>query len=582
MTDQILRKGDESAADLSLIICTVGRLALLERLLASLRRQTRRPLEVLIVDQNPAGTLASLIDRFRDLPLVHLVDLAGKRGLSRARNLGLASARGKLVGFPDDDCWYDPEVLAQVTELFTKRDDLDLICGRTVDAEGAESVSAHLREAAAISRETVFLSGNSNGLFVRRGTALRVGGFDETMGVGAPTPYQSGEETDFILRCLLAGAAARFEPALLIRHDRTDEDAAAAARRAARYAPGFGRVLRLHGFGALYALERALRSGSRGALFLLGGRVDEARHRFAWSFGMMRGYFAAAPARQASGPGLPPRSVAGRAGRPLSKPFGLAFVPLDESALADQVARSLVPRGTGPRVIVTTNLDHVVQLSRNAAFRNAYRRAWVVTADGMPVYLYARLRGANLPCRLTGADLFARLITLLSPERHRCFFVLSSDEIARRIETALYARGFSHEQLAFRVPPWGFERDEAYSAALAGEIRTHHATHLFFGLGSPKSEIWADRYRNAIGDCYVLSVGAALDFFAGTKRRAPIALQRSGLEWAWRLAQEPRRLFRRYFVDSWTFLWLAAADAIRPARDLTSDRMQRLEASHDV
>jgi N-acetylglucosaminyldiphosphoundecaprenol N-acetyl-beta-D-mannosaminyltransferase len=261
--------------------------------------------------------------------------------------------------------------------------------------------------------------------------------------------------------------------------------------------------------------------------------------------------------------------------------FGLRFAPLGNRQLAERLAASPVPAGAGPRMIATTNLDHVVQLSRNAALRAAYRRAWTVTADGMPVYLYARLRGAPLPGRLTGADVFARLMTMLEPGAHRCFFVAASQDTADRIATALIQRGFARDALAFRVPPHGFEHDAAYSDDLARAIRAHGTTHLFLGLGSPKSEIWADRHRGALGDCYVLNVGAALEFYAGTKQRAPVALQRAGLEWAWRVGCEPRRLFRRYFVDSWRFLWLVGVDLVRPARLVPADPMPRSQNRHD-
>ena len=267
----------------------------------------------------------------------------------------------------------------------------------------------------------------------------------------------------------------------------------------------------------------------------------------------------------------------------VSKPaFGLRFAPLGERQLAKRLATQPVPAGSGSRMIATTNLDHVVQLSRNVALRQAYRRAWAVTADGMPVYLYARLRGAALPCRLTGADLFARLMAILEPRAHRCFFVAASQQTADRITELLLQRGFARESLAFRVPPYGFERDPAYSDDLAGAIRAHRTTHLFLGLGAPKSEIWADEHRAGLGDCYVLNVGAALEFFAGTKQRAPAALQRAGLEWAWRFACEPKRLFRRYFVDSWRFLWLVGADLVRPVPILSTEPVRRSKADHDA
>ena len=236
------------------------------------------------------------------------------------------------------------------------------------------------------------------------------------------------------------------------------------------------------------------------------------------------------------------------------KVFGLKFSDVSQDGLVAMMTRPQPPEEEGARVIHTANLDHIVQLGRNAAFRAAYDDAWIVTADGTPVFLYAKLRGArNLP-RLTGSDLFRTLLPRLDPNAHRCFFVASSHATARVLTRDLQARGFSAPALRIAVPPFGFESDQTYSQRLADEIRGHGATHLFFGLGAPKSEIWIHRHKSQIGNCYVLSVGAALDFVAGTKRRAPDWMQATGLEWLYRFSQEPQRLFRRYFVDSWAFL----------------------------
>ena len=230
------------------------------------------------------------------------------------------------------------------------------------------------------------------------------------------------------------------------------------------------------------------------------------------------------------------------------------FSRMDMGELADVLTRAPVPPGTGARSVVTANLDHVVQLGRNPAFRAAYDRAWVATADGAPVFWYARLRGAELPERVTGADLFAVLMERLSPESHRVFFVANSAATAGLLADKLIGRGFSAGSVTSEVPPFGFEHDAEYGRQLAERVRRHGTTHLIMGVGAPKSEIWADQHQQALGDCYVLAVGAALDFVAGVRRRAPKWVQRYGLEWAWRLGSEPRRLARRYLLDSWGFL----------------------------
>lgn len=240
--------------------------------------------------------------------------------------------------------------------------------------------------------------------------------------------------------------------------------------------------------------------------------------------------------------------------------FGLTFTPANEVELAETITSQDVPCGGGPRVVATANLDHVVNLSRSAVFRTAYQKAWVVTADGMPVFLYARLRGVSVPRRVTGSDLCRQILAAVRPDRHKLFFIVSSRETADRLAQQMRVLGFAPEAVSFRVPPFGFEKDEPYGRNVAGEIEAHGTTHLFVGLGSPKSELWTDAFRDLFGDCYVLNFGAGLDYCAGTRTRAPKLMQITGLEWAWRLGCEPKRLAARYLINSWRFLWLVGRD----------------------
>jgi N-acetylglucosaminyldiphosphoundecaprenol N-acetyl-beta-D-mannosaminyltransferase len=247
--------------------------------------------------------------------------------------------------------------------------------------------------------------------------------------------------------------------------------------------------------------------------------------------------------------------------------FGIAFSPLTFDRLVRRIAYEPVPAGSGARLVATANLDHIANLSRNRDFRAAYARAWAATADGVPVYLYVRLRNGGVSERITGADMFKSLAKRLSPGRHRPFFVVNRDVTGQRIRDNLVARGFLPASIGLACPKYGFERDEVYSSALAELIRRHGTTHLFFALGAPKSEIWIDRHRNRMGDCYALAIGASVEFYVGLRKRAPAILQRLCLEWLWRFLHEPRRLFRRYFVDSWRVLAEVRADLFprRPA-----------------
>jgi glycosyltransferase involved in cell wall biosynthesis len=258
-------------------------------MLQSLTRQSVRDFELVVVDQNPPGLLDPILAEFTSS--VRIMHCRAPRGLSRARNIGLAQCQGTYLAFPDDDCWYPEGLVAQIIALFRASPDVDLHTGRTLDAAGRESLGQFLPHDASISKENVWLAGNSNSLFVRTAAARRIAGFDESLGVGAASKFKSGEETDFILRLLAGGAKGRFHHDLFVHHDQVLDDPATALRRAAAYAPGFGRVLRLHRYGPAYFGQRLARTLGRAAIACLQGDMATARYKWTWAKGTASGYF---------------------------------------------------------------------------------------------------------------------------------------------------------------------------------------------------------------------------------------------------------------------------------------------------
>lgn len=246
--------------------------------------------------------------------------------------------------------------------------------------------------------------------------------------------------------------------------------------------------------------------------------------------------------------------------RPKLRPvFGVALSPLTRAELVAALLAP-APAGGGAQLLATLNLDHVVRLGRSAAFRAAYAGAWAATADGAPVYAYARLRGRAPPERAPGADLLAALEAAWTPGAHRPFFVVSRPLVGEALAARLHARGFAPDAVAWRCPPHGFEHDPQESAALAAAVRDHRATHLVMGVGAPKSEVWVHAHARALGDVWACGFGSAADFLVGEASRAPLLARRLGLEWAWRLLHDPRRLARRYLWDSWAVLPAVARD----------------------
>jgi N-acetylglucosaminyldiphosphoundecaprenol N-acetyl-beta-D-mannosaminyltransferase len=203
--------------------------------------------------------------------------------------------------------------------------------------------------------------------------------------------------------------------------------------------------------------------------------------------------------------------------------------------------------------VVTPNVDHLVQLQRNTAFRDAYARATLVVADGMPVIWAARLLGQPLPERVTGKHLLPRLLERAAACGWRVFLLGAAPDVNAEAERALKHR-FPTLLIAGRhSPPFGFESDPPCNQALVRAINDARTDILVVALGAPKQELWVARHLDDLRIRCALGVGAALDFAAGALRSCPAWVERVGLEWLWRLFQEPRRLWRRYLIDDLAF-----------------------------
>jgi glycosyltransferase involved in cell wall biosynthesis len=276
-----------------LVLCTLGdRKRQLIRLIASLENQEFKSFEIILVDQNPPGYLDEILQT--KCAGITIRRVRSDRGLSIARNVGLASAIGEVVGFPDDDCWYFPDTLTQVSSFFRRNPKVDILLGRTVDEFGAPSLSPPRTESGAVNRSNVWISGNSNTLFVRKKAIVPDGGFNEKLGVGAQTRYQSGEETDFILTLMQNGSRAIYISKLKIYHDQvSDIGTVRVLKRAWAYSLGFGYVLKKHNFGVTYVTYRFGRSILGGILGFVGLRPVYGLSRTVWGLGTVVGYVTA-------------------------------------------------------------------------------------------------------------------------------------------------------------------------------------------------------------------------------------------------------------------------------------------------
>jgi exopolysaccharide biosynthesis WecB/TagA/CpsF family protein len=221
-------------------------------------------------------------------------------------------------------------------------------------------------------------------------------------------------------------------------------------------------------------------------------------------------------------------------------------VAVNVSSMSEAVSSILAAAQSGDSFSVyTLNLDHVAQLRQHPDFRAAYRRARFVTADGFPIVVLGRLAGTQIE-RTTGADLVEPVCEQAGRNGIPLFFLGSNSLTLHRTIRRLSERFTGLEIVGSYSPrahfdPYSLEADRSID-----EIRVSGARICFVALGAPKQEIFAARCLDELPGVGLLCIGAALDFIAHTQDRAPAITQKIGLEWAWRMLHNPRRLGPRY------------------------------------
>jgi GT2 family glycosyltransferase len=273
---------DERLPSFDLVVATVDRVAELQSLLASLEAQSHQAFRALIVDQNEDDRLApTLGERHLDI-----VRLRAERGLSRARNAALGDVRADLVAFPDDDCVLAPDLLERVAQRFASDPALDGLTGRAVDETGHSS-RAWAQTPARLTRANLWNRAISFAIFLRAPLVAGVGHFDEQMGLGAAGPWSSGEEIDYLVRALDAGARIEYDPGLVVTHPNTRVSPTTLRSLGSRDGASVGYILRKHAYpkrivgrmlvrplgGALFALARGDRPQAGFHLSTLRGRL---------------------------------------------------------------------------------------------------------------------------------------------------------------------------------------------------------------------------------------------------------------------------------------------------------------------
>jgi len=234
--------------------------------------------------------------------------------------------------------------------------------------------------------------------------------------------------------------------------------------------------------------------------------------------------------------------------------FGYEVDPLRLDEAVSRVYDWLAGPAGACRYVITPNVDHTVMFQEQADLRAAYQHASLVLADGMPVVVAARLLRRRLPERVPGSNLTPALFAAAEARGGLKVFLLGAGPgVADRAAQNIERRWPAVQVVGTYCPPLGFEKDELENQRILGQVAIAAPDLLVVGLGAPKQELWVHKHREQIQARAALCVGATIDFLAGEKPRAPLWMQRGGLEWLHRLASEPRRLARRYARDAWIF-----------------------------
>lgn len=212
-----------------------------------------------------------------------------------------------------------------------------------------------------------------------------------------------------------------------------------------------------------------------------------------------------------------------------------------------------------PHQHVVVNVDKLVKASRDPELRRIINECALINADGMAVVWASRLLGKPLKERVAGVDLFESIMQRAAMKTWRVFLLGAQEEVVSRVKQD-YERKYPGLTVAgYRNGYWEPEDEES----VVGQIEAAQVDILFVAISSPKKEQFLNRYQAEMKIPFAMGVGGTFDVAVGKVKRAPRWMQVSGFEWFYRFLQEPRRMFRRYFIEDMVFFWLLLKEAIR-------------------
>lgn len=199
--------------------------------------------------------------------------------------------------------------------------------------------------------------------------------------------------------------------------------------------------------------------------------------------------------------------------------------------------------------VVTPNVDHIVRLEKDEELQKVYKNASFILTDGKPLIWISKWYKTPIKEKISGSDLFPRVCQLAANKNYTMYLLGAAEGVADTAARNLMKKYPGLNIVGTYSPPFGFEKNEQEMNKIKTQIQDVHPDILIVGLGCPKQEKFMYYHCKELGVPISFGLGASIDFEAGNIKRAPKWMSNHGLEWLYRFSKEPKRLFKRYFVD---------------------------------
>lgn len=207
--------------------------------------------------------------------------------------------------------------------------------------------------------------------------------------------------------------------------------------------------------------------------------------------------------------------------------------------------------------VVTPNVDHIVQLERDEELKRVYENASLILADGKPLIWISKFYKTPIKEKISGSDLFPKVCDLAAKKGFTIYLLGAAEGVAAKAAKNLMQKYKGLNIVGTYSPPFGFEKDKKELDRIKQQIQKVHPDILIVGLGCPKQEKFMYHHCKELGVPISFGLGASIDFEAGNIKRAPKWMSEHGLEWLYRITQDPKRLAKRYLVDDMKIFSLA-------------------------